>query len=104
MAITSAEKRHKQNLKRRLRNRAALSRVKSSVKKVELTLTAKKVEEAQKELQKAYSIIDHTAARGILHKNTAARKKSRLTQLYNTLSTQAPQEIAEKAKPKKKTK
>lgn len=102
MAIDSAEKRHKQNLKRRLRNRAAVSRVKTSIKKVEEALTAKKVEEAQKELKRAYSIIDQTASKGILHKNNAARKKSRLTALFNTLSTQPPQEIVEKAKPKKR--
>lgn len=89
MAISSADKRHKQNLKRRLRNRSAISRVKTHVKKVEAALEAKDMEKAKQELQKAYSIIDHTASKGILHKNNAARKKSRLMATYNTLAAAA---------------
>ncbi len=89
MAISSADKRHKQNLKRRLRNRSAISRVKTHVKKVEAALEAKDTAKAQLELQQAYSIIDHTASKGILHKNNAARKKSRLMAIYNTLAASA---------------
>lgn len=87
MAITSADKRHKQNLRRRLRNRAAISRVKTHIKKVEEALATKDVEKVQKELQLAYSMIDKTASKGILHKNNAARKKSRLTALGNRMSS-----------------
>ena len=89
MAISSADKRYKQNLKRRLRNRSAISRVKTHVKKVESALEAKDTAKAQQELQQAYSIIDHTASKGILHKNNAARKKSRLMAIYNTLAASA---------------
>ena len=97
MAIGSAEKRDKQNLKRRLRNRAAISQVKTCIKKVEEALAAKDAEKAKKELQRACRVIDQTVTKGILHKNNAARKKSRLTRLFNNLSTAAPAEKSKKS-------
>ncbi len=68
----SAEKRLRQNVNRRLRNSAVKSRIKTAVKKA---VTAKGQEAALKE---AFSAIDRAAAKGVIHKNTAARKKSRL--------------------------
>lgn len=102
MAIASAEKRYKQSLKRRLKNRVAVSRVKTSIKKTEEALAAKELETAQKELKAAYSVIDHTASQGILHKNNAARKKSRLMTLYNALSAQPSPKKKEKSAASKK--
>lgn len=70
--IKSAEKRLRQNVKRRLRNMAVKSAMKTAIKKA---ISAKGADAALKE---AISAIDRAAAKGVIHKNTAARKKSRL--------------------------
>ncbi|MCE5250132.1 30S ribosomal protein S20 [bacterium] len=68
----------KQNEKARLKNHAVKSRVAKIVKKV---TTAKTKEEAQAVFSTAVSLIDSTAHKGIIKKQTAARKKSRLSKL-----------------------
>lgn len=70
--IKSAEKRLRQNVKRRLRNMAVKSAMKTAIKKA---LSAKGADAA---LRAALSAIDRAAAKGVIHKNAAARKKSRL--------------------------
>lgn len=67
----SALKRQRQTLKRTLRNRAWKSKVKTLTKKARTLGTPEAVREAQKAIDKA-------AAKGILHPNAAARRKSRL--------------------------
>jgi small subunit ribosomal protein S20 len=67
----SALKRLRQTVKRTLRNRAVKSRVKTLVKKARATRDPEA-------LRAAVKAIDKAAATGILHRNTAARKKSRL--------------------------
>ncbi len=64
------------NEKARIRNKAAMTRLKTFVKKVQ---TAPSKEEAVEHLKNATTIIDRTARKGIIKKETAARKKSRLT-------------------------
>jgi len=77
----SAKKRLKQNEKRRLLNLKYKRRMKSIVKEIkELTVEGKK-KEAQKLLPESYKVIDKAAKKGIIKKNTASRKKSRLTKL-----------------------
>ncbi len=78
----SAKKRIRQNAKRRLRNQASRSKINTLSKKV---LKAENKEEAMKFLREAVSFIDKTVAKGRLHKNTAARKKSKLTRYVNSL-------------------
>jgi len=84
---SSAEKRHRQSEERRLRNKSAKSAVRTSVKKF-VTLAQKKdsagAEVALKEMIKK---IDTAAGKGIISKNAAARKKSRMQRFYNTLKT-----------------
>lgn len=75
----SAQKRIGTNEKRRLRNQAVKSRVKTTIKKYEGALTAEALAAAYKEIDKAVS-------KGIIHKNTANRKKSRLAVKLNTVS------------------
>jgi small subunit ribosomal protein S20 len=70
------EKTLKTSEKARLRNRAAVSRMRTLVKKV---LTASTREEAQNLFLTASAVIDSTARKGIIKKETAARKKSRLS-------------------------
>lgn len=74
----SALKRIRQNIKRAEQNRARDSRVKTFVKKVDAALQAGQVNEAQSALRVAESEIMKAVTKGILHKNTASRKVSRL--------------------------
>ena len=83
--IKSAIKRIRQNEVRRLRNRAARSKVRSTVK-----LVTSAIEEKAPTVQAAYRnavrILDKAVTKGVLHKNTASRKKSRLAHLINASS------------------
>ncbi|MBI4777767.1 30S ribosomal protein S20 [Candidatus Desantisbacteria bacterium] len=74
----SAIKRARQNKKRCLRNAATKSRMKTLIKKVHTAMAAK--EGVEITLSEAISAIDKAANKGIIHKNTANRKKSRLCQ------------------------
>ncbi|MDR5710178.1 MAG: 30S ribosomal protein S20 [Armatimonadota bacterium] len=69
----SALKRQRQTLKRTLRNRAWRSRIRTLIKKARELGTPEAV-------QQAIRAIDKAAAKGIIHRNTAARRKSRLMQ------------------------
>ena len=75
--IKSQIKRNKTNEQRRLRNKAARSEIKTRVK-VALTATAETPDEAAEALRTAVKRIDKAAAKGIIHKNQAANRKSRL--------------------------
>lgn len=85
----SAEKRARQNLKRRARNQARKTRVKNLVRAVRQAVAQKNLEEAETALQKAVPVIARVAAKGTLHWRTAARKISRLTRQVNTLKAPA---------------
>ncbi len=74
----SAKKRHRQSQQRRLRNRVARSAVKTQVRKVRDAIGAGSLETAEAELRLTAKRLDKTAARGIIHRNVAARVKSRL--------------------------
>lgn len=82
----SALKRVRQAKKRTLRNRSIKGKIKTLSKNVELEVANKNFEEAKKALNIAISAIDKAAAKGIIHKNTASRRDSRLTRLVNSLS------------------
>jgi len=78
----SAVKRTKQNEARRMRNKSIRSALKTNIKKV---LSAKKegADNTEELLKKAQSSIAKAAKKGILHKNTAARKTARIAKLLN---------------------
>lgn len=76
----SAIKRIRTNEKARLRNKHYRSLMKTAVKKVRL---AESKETASANLNNAISILDRLAVKGIIHKNNAANKKSKLTRLVN---------------------
>ncbi len=82
----SALKRARQNLKRRVRNRSAKTRMKNVIKIVHSAVDEKTKEEALRGLNDAKSVINKTARKGIIHKNTASRKISRLSKLVNTIA------------------
>ena len=75
-------KRERQDIKKRARNVSNMSRLRTQIKTV-LELTDK--EKAQKEYTKAVSFIDRAAGKGLIHKNTAARRKSQITRHLNSL-------------------
>lgn len=78
----SAKKRIRTNERKRLRNQAAMSKVKTLVKNVH---SSENKADAEKNLKEAVSYIDKNVTKGRLHRNTAARKKSSLTKFVNGL-------------------
>ncbi len=81
----SAEKRARQSEKRRMRNTSARSQVKTSVKAALKSIEEKDVEKSRKVLFDTTKTIAKAVSKGIFHKNTAARKISRLTKKVNAL-------------------
>ncbi|MBE3587573.1 MAG: 30S ribosomal protein S20 [Thermoanaerobacteraceae bacterium] len=82
--IKSAIKRVRITRKRTLRNARLKSALRTAIRKFERTLAAGAgVEETRATLRRALVAIDKAVTKGILHKNAAARKKSRLTRRFN---------------------
>ena len=75
----SAVKKNRQDQKRRLRNRAHASRLRAGVKKVRKAIEAGDSAAAAGLLHETLALVDRTAKHGVVHKNAAARTKSRLT-------------------------
>lgn len=82
----SAEKRVRQNEKRRLINRGHRSKVRTYIKKMRAALDSAKGEDVQNVLPEVMSVIDKSVQKGVLHKNAAARYKSRLTVRANQVA------------------
>ena len=76
--IKSALKRNRQNEKRRLRNRIFRGRARVFVKEARESIESEDLAEARAATLKAVSALDKAAEKGVLHKNNAARRKSRL--------------------------
>ena len=81
----SAEKRSRQALASREQNVAHRSKVRSAVRKVLVAIRAGKKKEAQEALREATPVIDAMARKGIIHRNKAARHKSRLSDQVKAL-------------------
>ncbi len=81
----SAEKRHRQSEKRRASNHALRSRLRTLVKRVLTAVDRKDAVTAQSELQVAARALDKAVTKGVLHRNNASRRLSRLTLRVNTL-------------------
>jgi small subunit ribosomal protein S20 len=81
----SAEKRIRQTEKRTAINRARKSRVRTFVKKVEVAIASGDKEAAQSAFRLAQPELHRAASKGVLHKNTVARKLSRLAARINAL-------------------
>lgn len=82
-------KRARQSVKRNIRNRSVVSGLKTLIKKVESAITAGVREDAEKALLQAIKALDMAASKGVIHKNTASRKISRLTQKVNAIPATA---------------
>ncbi|MBA2647881.1 MAG: 30S ribosomal protein S20 [Pyrinomonadaceae bacterium] len=79
----SAEKRMRQNAKRRNINRNNRGRVRTGIKKLRAAMTGGDAGDAQTLLPQTVSLIDKAVQKGVLHRNAAARYKSRLTTAVN---------------------
>ncbi|MDM7924037.1 MAG: 30S ribosomal protein S20 [Pyrinomonadaceae bacterium] len=82
----SAEKRVRQNEKRNANNRANRSKLRTQVKKLRSAVASTDKAQSTELLNPTVSIIDKMVNKGIIHKNTAARYKSRLTKHVNNLA------------------
>ncbi len=81
----SAEKRIRQTEKRTAINRARMSRVRTFVKKVEAAIASGEKQAAEAAFQVAQPELHRAVTKGVLHRNTVARKLSRLAHRINTL-------------------
>ncbi len=83
--IKSAAKRAKVAKIRTLRNKSIMSSVKTAIKNFEAAAAANDTEKATATFKTAISAIDKAVTKGLLHKNNAAHKKSRLHKMFNQL-------------------
>jgi small subunit ribosomal protein S20 len=86
--IKSAIKRTKTNEKRRLRNASQKSALRTAVKQADLAIAGTDVNAARQALIVAQKKLDKAVTKGLIHKNAAARKKSRLAKKLNAMSAQ----------------
>lgn len=81
-----AEKALRQTKRRTLRNKMIKSRIKTAIKKFKEAIENKDKEKAKQLFKEAQSIIDKAYVKGVIHRNNAARKKSKLSLLLNKIS------------------
>lgn len=84
--IKSAKKRVKTTKKKTEINKKWKDKLKNSIKEFENLIEEGKVEEAREQLKETKSIIDKSTNKNIIHKNNAARKKSKLTKMLNKIA------------------
>jgi small subunit ribosomal protein S20 len=86
MAITkSAKKALRQSIRRRAKNLAYKDKIKILLKEARSLVSQKKIKEAKALLSKIYKALDKAAKNGVIKKNTASRKKSRISKLINKI-------------------
>jgi small subunit ribosomal protein S20 len=87
----SAKKRHRQSLKLQQRNRSVKTEARSAVRKARELIAAGSAEEAATAVREASAILDRAASKGVLHRNNATRRKTRLVHgLQKTGTAGAP--------------
>lgn len=79
----SAMKRSRQSVKRNLRNRSVLNSVKTTLKKLDSSLSSGNREDVGKILIQAITELDKAVSKGVIHRNTASRKISSITRKVN---------------------
>ena len=84
--IKSAKKRIKIIAKKTLINKMVKSRTKTAVKRVYTAVSANDKQEAAAALTDAFKYLDKAASKGVIHKNNASRKKSRLTKMIDKMA------------------
>lgn len=88
--LASAKKRNKQNDRNRTTNRARKAKVKTETRKLLDAITTGDVQAAREQFVRVTKKLDQTAANGTLHRNTVARRKSRLARRMNALTAAKP--------------
>ena len=83
--IKSQIKRNRQNLKRRELNRVFRGRARTALRNARMAVDTGDLEQAQEKTQIAIKALDKAAAKGVIHKNKAARQKSRLMGRLNNI-------------------
>jgi small subunit ribosomal protein S20 len=101
--IASAKKRARQSEKHRQHNASLRSMVRTYIKKVNAAITAGQKKQAEEALVAAVPVIDRMASKGLIHKNKAARHKSRLSTQVKNLVEGAVAVSAKTTKAKAKT-
>lgn len=86
--IKSAIKRNRQNIKRRMRNRIFRGQARTFIRDARLSLVEENLDEARETTLKAVKALDIAAKKGVIHKNNAARRKSRLMKQLAALEKQ----------------
>ncbi len=81
----SAAKRYRQSEKRRLRNKSVKTQVRTSTRRLTEFMKTNAVEDAQNQFKEVTHLLDRAVSKGVLHRNTAARKKHRLHKLINSM-------------------
>lgn len=99
--IKSQIKRNKQNEKRRLRNRMYRGSTRAAVRDARSAIEAGDANESRTAVLDAISALDKAAAKGVIHKNNAARRKSRLMKHLASLDVDAEFAKSEEEAPKK---
>lgn len=87
--VSSAEKAHRQSIKRRDQNRQMRSKLRTALKAIRGALDKDDVETAKARLNDTFSLVDKMANKGIIHKNTAGRYKSRIVKKLSGKSAAA---------------
>jgi small subunit ribosomal protein S20 len=85
----SAIKRHRRSLKRKLRNRAVKTHMHSAVKSAQDAIGSGDSERAEQALREAMKVLGKAASKGVVHRNTASRKISRLALRLKRVKAQA---------------
>lgn len=83
--IKSQIKRNKQNQARRIRNRVYRGTARTYVRKAETAIKTGDSQASQAEVLQAIKVLDKAVTKGVIHKNNAARRKSRLVKKLNTM-------------------
>ena len=83
--IKSQIKRNRQNLKRRELNRVFRGRARTALRKARMAIENGELEQAREATMVATRALDKAASKGVIHKNKAARQKSRLMQHLNSM-------------------
>jgi small subunit ribosomal protein S20 len=83
----SAEKRHKQSLKKRDRNRSAKSTIRTAIKSANVALTGDDKKDAEAKVKKAVSLLGKAKSKGILHKKNSSRNISNLNKKLSSLAS-----------------
>jgi small subunit ribosomal protein S20 len=97
----SAKKRHRQSVRRRERNRAGRTEARSAVRKAREAISGGSEDEAAAAVQAAGAILDRAARKGIIHRNNASRRKSRLARNLRSGGVEAPKKRATRSRSKK---